>query len=81
MGLDECGGLDGENSQHRKDLLATLSKWHNLPPKIKIIVTSREERDIEKVLKDGSQSIELPTGANVDFPSSEDNHHLPEARV
>jgi len=71
-GLDECGGLDGGNSQHRKDLLATLSKWHNLPPKIKIIVTSREERDIEKVLKDGSQLIELPTGANIDHLSSED---------
>jgi hypothetical protein len=40
-GLDECGGLDGENSQHHKDLLTALSKWHNLPPKIKIIVTSR----------------------------------------
>jgi NACHT domain len=71
-GLDECGGLDGGNSQHRKDLLATLSKWRNLVPKVKIIVTSREERDIETVLKDGSQSIELPAGANADHLSSED---------
>ncbi|KAG8820109.1 hypothetical protein FRC19_009155, partial [Serendipita sp. 401] len=41
--LDECGGLEGQRSKDRQDLLRTLDSWSKLPRNFKLIVTSREE--------------------------------------
>jgi len=48
-GLDECGGLDGPRSKHRRNLVRTLKNWSRLPGKFKLIVTSRDESDIEEL--------------------------------
>jgi NACHT domain len=47
--LDECGGLEGEHSSHRRKLMRTLQLWSNLPLKFKLIVTSRDESDITSI--------------------------------
>jgi hypothetical protein len=60
--LDECGGLDGRLSPDRKVLLDTLACWAKLPKKFKLLVTSREESDIERVLSSISVSIDIPSG-------------------
>jgi hypothetical protein len=41
--LDECG-LDDNQSAERRILLDTLTRWSQLPPSFKLIVTSRVER-------------------------------------
>lgn len=45
--LDECGGLEGANSEERRDLIETLALWSQLSH-CKLIVTSREEDDIAR---------------------------------
>jgi hypothetical protein len=60
--LDECGGLEGRLSSDRKVLLRTLRRWSKLPKEFKLIVTSREEGDIERALSPISASIDIPTG-------------------
>jgi hypothetical protein len=70
--LDECGGLDGRHSQHRKDVLRTLQAWSTLPGRFKIVVTSRGEDDIERTLKDMSQVINISAGSNVSSQSQRD---------
>jgi hypothetical protein len=45
--LDECGGLEGMNSRDREQLVQTLRLWPNVPKKFKLIVTSRNETDID----------------------------------
>jgi hypothetical protein len=45
--LDECGGLEGMNSRDREQLIQTLKLWPNMPKKFKLIVTSRDELDID----------------------------------
>ena len=47
--LDECGGLDGPRSKHRRGLVRTLRTWSQLPKKFKLIVTSRDESDIKEL--------------------------------
>ncbi|KIM21455.1 hypothetical protein M408DRAFT_29534 [Serendipita vermifera MAFF 305830] len=44
--LDECGGLDGQHSNQRSNLMRTLKTWSTLPKTFKLIVTSRAEPDI-----------------------------------
>ncbi|KIM20037.1 hypothetical protein M408DRAFT_82635, partial [Serendipita vermifera MAFF 305830] len=45
--LDECGGLDGQRSDHRPSLMKMLGGWSRLPRRFKLVVTSRGESDIE----------------------------------
>jgi hypothetical protein len=70
--LDECVGLDWRFSQNLKDALSTLLKWSALRPHFKIIVTSRVEEDIAHVLQDISHIIEIPSGLDSSYQSSED---------
>jgi KaiC/GvpD/RAD55 family RecA-like ATPase len=59
--LDECGGLEGTKSSQRRKLLGTLKLWSKLPKKFKLIVTSREESDIERIFKEiRPHSIAIP---------------------
>jgi hypothetical protein len=54
--LDEC-----ENETGRKVLMETLSKgFSDLPPFIRIIVVSREEPDIQRVLGSHSTVYQYP---------------------
>ncbi|KIM24764.1 hypothetical protein M408DRAFT_49255, partial [Serendipita vermifera MAFF 305830] len=71
--LDECGGIDGRRSDHRKNLMRTLKIWSSLPGKFKLIVTSRWESDIE-LLFTGTvhYSVEISSGEKADSRSSFD---------
>jgi hypothetical protein len=60
--LDECGGIEGRLSSDRKVLLRTLRRWSKLPKNFKLLVTSREEMDINRVLSPISESINIPSG-------------------
>ncbi|KIM32666.1 hypothetical protein M408DRAFT_184821 [Serendipita vermifera MAFF 305830] len=71
--LDECGGLDGQRSEHRKNLLRTLKDWSQLPRKFKLFVTSRDESDIGRLFSTTSHQVaEVLTGESVEAQSSED---------
>jgi hypothetical protein len=70
--LDECGGLDGHRSSNRKSLLHTVKRWLSLPSRFKLIVTSRGEADIIRVLSPISYCIELTSGRTVSPQSSGD---------
>jgi NACHT domain len=39
--LDECGGLDGRHSHHRKGILRTLLTWSKLPRRLKMTLSAR----------------------------------------
>lgn len=68
--LDECGGLDESRSFQRK-VLRGISKWKTLPSQFKILVTSRNEGNLESVLG-GSRSRVLEVGTSVTLQSSLD---------
>ncbi|KAG8802333.1 hypothetical protein FRC18_007580, partial [Serendipita sp. 400] len=71
--LDECGGLEGQRSKDRQDLLRTLDSWSKLPRNFKLIVTSREEGDISRLFSRTQPcTIELSTGAKTDTQSKQD---------
>ncbi|KIM22020.1 hypothetical protein M408DRAFT_333140 [Serendipita vermifera MAFF 305830] len=71
--LEECGGLEGQHSPHRKALINTLHHWSQLPAKFKLIVTSRGENDIERLFSATKHHlIEMLAGDMVDAQSSED---------
>ncbi|KIM26666.1 hypothetical protein M408DRAFT_72315 [Serendipita vermifera MAFF 305830] len=71
--LDECGGLDGRYSDHRKGLMRTLKAWSSLPKKFKLVVTSRRESDIEQLFSGTPhESIGILAGREVVSQSSED---------
>ncbi|KAH6886722.1 WD40-repeat-containing domain protein [Coprinopsis sp. MPI-PUGE-AT-0042] len=70
--LDECGGRDGRQSEHRSTLLQTLKRWPNLPPQFKLIVTSRTEDDIDRILTPVSEVIDLSSGTSVKKKASND---------
>ncbi|THH13419.1 hypothetical protein EW146_g6789, partial [Bondarzewia mesenterica] len=70
--LDECGGLDGSRSQHRKHLLQTIKSWSSLSRSCKLIVTSRAEGDIMQALEAITHLIELAAGDRVNEQSSKD---------
>ncbi|KAG8795791.1 hypothetical protein FRC16_009954, partial [Serendipita sp. 398] len=71
--LDECGGLEGQRSKDRKDLIRTLDSWSKLPRNFKLIVTSREENDIARLFsRTQPHAIELSTGEKTDAQSKED---------
>jgi hypothetical protein len=62
--LDECGGLDGKHSQHRRNILRTLSAWSHLTRRLKIVITSRDEDDIEQTLQNISHVITISAGSD-----------------
>jgi NACHT domain len=71
--LDECGGLEGQNSTHRRQLIETLRNWSRLPGKFKLVVTSRGENDIERLFSATSHHpIEISAGQTVNARSSSD---------
>jgi len=71
--LDECGGLAGQHSDHRKRLMQTLEMWSQLPRKFKLVVGSRDERDVEQVFSETKPHIiDIPAGQMVDSQSSND---------
>ena len=71
--LDECGGLDGQYSDHRRGLMRTLKRWSSLPGRVKLIVTSRRESDIELLFSTvPHHALEIFAGQKVDSVSSED---------
>ncbi|KIM24267.1 hypothetical protein M408DRAFT_39882, partial [Serendipita vermifera MAFF 305830] len=71
--LDECGGIDGWRSIHRKKLMRTLKTWSNLPGRFKLVVTSRWEEDIERLFSTTRHHlIEVNSGVKVDSVSSAD---------
>jgi hypothetical protein len=70
--LDECGGLEGRHSQHRKNVLRTLRTWSKLPPNFKIVVTSRGEDDIERTFQHIGLAINISAGLNATYQSRVD---------
>jgi hypothetical protein len=73
--LDECGGLDGQYSDLRRSLINTLKYWARLPPKFKLLVTSRGESDIERLFSPTTTKhrlLEILTGRRANLQSSED---------
>ncbi|KAJ2919842.1 hypothetical protein MD484_g626, partial [Candolleomyces efflorescens] len=79
--LDECGGRDGRRSINREGLLQTLKRWATLPRRFKLIVTSRIEDDILKVLDPISECIDLSTGNKVKEQASHDIQLFLKARL
>ncbi|KIM24761.1 hypothetical protein M408DRAFT_26728, partial [Serendipita vermifera MAFF 305830] len=71
--LDECGGIDGWRSDHRKKLMRTLKSWSSLSRRFKLVVTSRWEEDVERLfLTTSHYPIEVISGEKVDSVSSSD---------
>ncbi|KIM30107.1 hypothetical protein M408DRAFT_66858, partial [Serendipita vermifera MAFF 305830] len=71
--LDECGGVDGRRSDHRKKLMRTLKSWSSLPDGFKLIVTSRRESDIELLFSTVlHHPVEVLAGEDADSSSSSD---------
>ncbi|KAF9002773.1 WD40-repeat-containing domain protein [Cyathus striatus] len=70
--LDECGGREGRRSPHREGLLFTLQRWAQLSSRFKLIVTSREEDDIERQLSGLSHSITVSSGYHVNIQAVDD---------
>jgi hypothetical protein len=71
--LDECGGLEGQHSEHRRSLVATLKSWSRLSKRFKLVVTSRGENDIERLFSTTAhQALEIPAGEIVTSQSSDD---------
>ncbi|KIM22552.1 hypothetical protein M408DRAFT_78906, partial [Serendipita vermifera MAFF 305830] len=71
--LDECGGLDGQHSNHRVNLMRTLKSWSSLPKIFKLIVTSRREPDIVRLFGSiAHSSVDVLAGRSVDTKSSDD---------
>jgi hypothetical protein len=61
--LDECGGVAGQQSDHRKRLMPTLEKWSQLPKKFKLVITSRAENDIKRLFsRITPHAIPIPVG-------------------
>ncbi|KIM19778.1 hypothetical protein M408DRAFT_83055, partial [Serendipita vermifera MAFF 305830] len=71
--LDECGGLHGQHSKHRINLMRTLKTWSMLPKRFKLVVTSRAESDIVHLFSAIQHgSFEILSGALVHLKSSKD---------
>jgi hypothetical protein len=71
--LDECGGLKGAYSDDRMLLIQTLKLWPGMPKKFKLLVTSRDESDIDDAFSQmNHHSIEVLAGQRVTKTSSND---------
>ena len=70
--LDECGGFDGSRSKYRTILLLGIKAWACLPSRFKLVLTSRLEDDIFRMLSPISYPIELVSGPKVRASSSRD---------
>ncbi|KAK7046416.1 polygalacturonase 3, partial [Favolaschia claudopus] len=58
-GIDECGGLTHSHSRDAKKILSMIHDWANLPPSLRLVVTSRDETWISAVLSPISTRLEL----------------------
>ncbi|KAK6984893.1 hypothetical protein R3P38DRAFT_3103486 [Favolaschia claudopus] len=58
-GIDECGGLTQSRSRDVKKILSMIQDWANLPPSLRLVVTSRDETWISAVLSPISTRLEL----------------------
>ncbi|KAJ7214481.1 WD40-repeat-containing domain protein [Mycena pura] len=56
---DECGGLGPFHEQDLVEMLTVIQSWAKLSPLLRLVVTSREERSIVKVLTPISKHLEL----------------------
>ncbi|KIM24262.1 hypothetical protein M408DRAFT_76226 [Serendipita vermifera MAFF 305830] len=71
--LDECGGIDGWRSDHRKKLIRTLKSWSSLSRRFKLVVTSRWEEDIERLFSTISHHpVEVFSGEKANSASAVD---------
>jgi hypothetical protein len=70
--LDECGGLEGQNSAQRKALMKSLDGWSKLPNKFKLVVTSRDETDIEQTFNTTIHVALLVSMGDADIHPSND---------
>jgi hypothetical protein len=60
--LDECGGFEGRSSPDRKALLQTLGRWSEISKHFTLLVTSREEGDLGRVMSSISIPVDIPSG-------------------
>ncbi|KIJ38291.1 hypothetical protein M422DRAFT_144855, partial [Sphaerobolus stellatus SS14] len=66
--LDEC-----DTCEEQKDFLKSLANWAKLPEfNFKIIVTSRNQKNIQDVIGYCSHCLHIPTGDAVDTASTQD---------
>ncbi|PVF92763.1 FabD/lysophospholipase-like protein [Serendipita vermifera] len=73
--LDECGGLEGSRSEHRRSLMQGIKTWSNLPGTFKLVVTSRSEIDIEQTFKATNHLlIDIMAGNSATSESINDVH-------
>ncbi|KIM26691.1 hypothetical protein M408DRAFT_72322 [Serendipita vermifera MAFF 305830] len=80
--LDECGGLDGQHSNHRINLIRTLKSWSILPKRFKLVVTSRAEPDILDLFSSTQhEPLEIPSGNVVNESSSKDIERFLEHQI
>ena len=70
--LDECGGRNSRQSMHRDGLISTLKRWALLPRRFKLVVTSRGDDDIARVLTPISEVHDLSSGHEVNSHASND---------
>ncbi|KIM21677.1 hypothetical protein M408DRAFT_44464, partial [Serendipita vermifera MAFF 305830] len=71
--LDECGGIDGQRSDHRAGLMKMVGGWSHLPRRFKLVVTSRGESDIENLFSTTSHHlVEILAGKTAKPHSSRD---------
>ena len=66
--LDECN----RSSEQWPDLLCSINSWSRLPRGFKLLVTSRDQRDIHLAMADVSHSVILETGDNASSQTSLD---------
>lgn len=66
--LDECR----TNDEDWSELLDTLYDWSKLPSNVKLIITSRNEKDIRDRLQAVSERIVLETGDDISNETSTD---------
>ena len=74
--LDECN----QSSEHWRDLLVSIKNWSRLPQAFKLVVTSRDQRDIHKAIADVSLGVIQETGDNATSQTSDDIHRFLETR-
>jgi NACHT domain len=71
--LDECGGVTGQKSGHRKRLMPTLEMWSQLPMRFKLVVTSRAENDVKRLFsRIKHHVITIPVGRPINQGSPND---------
>ena len=75
--LDECD----RSSDQWRNLLGSIKNWSRLPQAFKLVVTSRDQRDIHEAIADVSHCVILETGVNASSQTSHDIHLFLETRL